>query len=62
MKTNEILTAEKRWPGVNAIATPIFEGVINKINAIQPMRIETDCTYIRQGVLEMIITKLEKCV
>ena len=61
-KTEKLPTAEERWPEMDAIATPIFERVVNKINAINTRAIETDCVYIRQCVLEMVIAKLEKCV
>ena len=60
--TNQIAPAEERWPELDAIATPIFERVVNKINAINTRAIETDCIYVRQCVLEMVIAKLEKCV
>ena len=55
-------TAAERYPELDAIATPLFERVVQKINAINPNLIETDCPYIRQCVLEMVISKLEKCV
>lgn len=55
-------TAEEQYPELDNIATSIFERVINKINAINVNTLETDCPYIRQCVLEMVISKLEKCV
>ena len=55
-------TAEEQYPELDKIATPIFERVVNKVNAINTRAMETDCPYIRQCVLEMVISKLEKCV
>lgn len=62
MKTSKTLTAEQEWPELDAIATPIFESVARKINAIQINHIETSCPYIRQCVLEMVIKKLNEVV
>ena len=55
-------TVNEEYPELDAIATPIFERVVNKVNAINTRAMETNCPYIRQCVLEMVIAKLEKCV
>lgn len=55
-------TAEELYPELNTIATPIYEAVCNKLNAIKVNQIETTMPYIRQCVLEMVIAKLERHV
>jgi hypothetical protein len=55
-------TAEEQFPELDTIATLIFERAVNKINAINVNTLETNCPYIRQCILEMIIKKLESVV
>jgi hypothetical protein len=55
-------TAEEQFPELDTIAYKLFEGVVKKINAINPNQIESTCPYIRQCVLEMVINKLESVV
>ena len=55
-------TAKELYPEIDIIAQKIFEAVVGKINAIQINQIETECPYIRQCTLEMVISKLEAVV
>ena len=55
-------TAEERYPELDAIANKLFENVVKKVNAINTRAMETECPYIRQCILEMVIKKLESVV
>ena len=55
-------TAEEQYPELDTIAYKLFEGVVKKVNAINTKAMETDCPYIRQCILEMVIKKLENVV
>jgi hypothetical protein len=55
-------TAEEQYPELNVIATTLFERVVNKVNALNTRSMESDCPYIRQCIIEMVISKLGKVV
>lgn len=55
-------TAEEQYPELDAIAYKLFENVVKKVNAINTRTMESECPYIRQCILEMVIKKLESVV
>lgn len=52
----------EEYPIIDKIATEIQESVCRKINSINLPDMYKVCQYYRQGILEEVIFKLEKCV
>lgn len=61
-------TASERWPELDKIATQIQESICGNINTMSLTTTgklkdqSEDARYPRQCILEMVISKLEKCV
>lgn len=66
MKTDKIkkalLSAEERFPKSNKIAEELAKEVITKINEYPVEGIKDEGQYLRQGILELLIKRLEECV
>lgn len=54
--------AEKQFPQCNEIADKITAQAVNKINAVNVNLITDNVPYVRQCILELLISKLEKLV
>ncbi len=71
MKKNNVLPlipAAERWPALYQVARSIQKDVCMRINSINTLNTPSiandakDCAYYRQGILEFVISELEKCV
>jgi hypothetical protein len=56
-------TAQEEYPELNIIAQYIVDNAIKSINEnTSLMAVKTKCPYPAQCLLEIVISKLEKCV
>lgn len=56
-----LITAELRYPECNKVAEAVADSALRSINGRAPS-LRGECQYPAQCILELVISKLEKCV